>query len=277
MAKATPKTAAKIIDRKAVLTVTPAAGKAAVLAIAKAANLHSGADATVLESLAKNVRAFGPMTGEQWDAYVKALLLDALKAQPKVTNPDNYVSKFKTAGLAIASGLPEFKPAFGQTLNAYLDVVREPLKTATLPDGRTVFPVRADGKPAGKGRKPMSKAAKAKAKAERETAKAVETLSASKADDAGHDVSRRHALAVSLMGTEASGSLLIWVLENDAAAFVLWAKDRQAKAVDTSKTAPKPKAPKPEPDAKDVALNKELLAMANKTATPPDKTNGAAH
>ena len=275
MAKATPKNAAQSVDRKAVLTVTPAAGKAAVLAIAKAANAHSGADATVLESLAKNVRAFGPMTGEQWDAFVKALLLDALKAQPKVTNPDNYVSKFKTAGLAIASGLPEFKPAFGQTLNAYLDVVREPLKTAVLKDGRSILPLRADGSTAGKGRKPMSKAAKAKAKAEREAKKAIETLSAAKADDNGHDVSRRHALAVSLMGTEASGSLLIWVLENDAAAFVLWAKDRQAKAKDTTKAKPAPKVPAAKPDPKDAALNAELLAMASKTEAP--KANGASH
>lgn len=262
------KTAPKSLDRKAVLTVNASEGKRAILAIAKAANTHSGAEASVLEALAANVKPFGPMTGEQWDAYVKPGLLEQLAKQPKVKDPDNYASKFKTAGLALASGLPDFKEGFGETLKAYLDRVREPLRSAVLKDGRTIVP-------AGKvsGPKPMTAKAKAEAKAKRETEKAAKALTASTADDAGHDVSRYHALAVSLMGSEAGGTLLLAILKDHREAFDVWAKDRVAKAVDTSKA---PKAPKvPEPSADDKAINRTILAMANATE-PKAKANGAA-
>jgi hypothetical protein len=276
MAKAQKNVAPKVIDRKAVLTIDPALGKKSILALAKAANTHSGAEASVLEALETHVVPFGPMTGEQWDAFVKDLLLAELAKQPKVKDPTNYASKFKTAGLALASGLPEFKKGFGQTLKDYLDKVREPLRSAVLPDGRPIIQAAKT-----RGAKPKTAADKAADKAKRETDKAAKVLAeASKGSagvsrdaEGGLDVGRYQAIATSLMGNAEGGDLLLSILLDHKPAFVTWAKDVLAKAKDTTKPA-KPAKPE-EPDTEARKLAKDLLAMANATE-PKGKANGAA-
>jgi hypothetical protein len=214
------------------------------------------------------------MTGEQWDAYVKPMLLEQLQKQPKVKDADNYASKFRTAGLALASGLPEFAKAFGETLKAYLDRVREPLRSATLADGRTVYPIKADGSVKSKGRKPMTAKAKAEAAKAREAAKVADaakgSAGVSRDAEGGHDVSRYHALAVSLMGSEAAGKSLIRVLSEHRSELDRFMADTLKRADEADAKAAKADAPKPPAPA---ASAKALLAMANATG----KANGKAN
>jgi hypothetical protein len=223
-----------------------------------------------LSQVAAIVRSLGrPITGAEWDSLVKPGLVAGLE-KSKIKNPGVMASKFKTAGLGLASGLPQFK-ANGRTLRDYLAECAAPIREAVLKDGRAIVDTAKNG-----GRKPTTAKAKAAAKAAKATAKATETLSASKSDDAGHDVSRYHALAVSLMGSEAAGTMLLAILKDHRAAFDLWAKDQLAKAVDTSKPA-KAAKPAPEPSKDDKAIAAQLLAMANASKARADKVNGKAN
>ena len=210
-----------------------------------------------------------PFTAAEWDTLIKPGLVAGLE-KSKLRNPGVMASKFKPAALALASGLPEFAPK-GRNLRDYLEDIREPLRSAVLKDGRPIMDTGKNG-----GRKPTTAKAKAAAKAAKATAKATETLSASKSDDAGHDVSRYHAIAVSLMGSEAGGTMLLAILKDHRPAFDLWAKDTLAKAVDTSKPAKAPK-PAPEPSKDDKAIAAQLLAMANASKARADKVNGKAN
>lgn len=214
------------------------------------------------------------MTFAQWDKLIAPILIETFSKTALTTKRQaEYCSRFKVIACAVLTRDDALAPLLGEPTGDYLERVRPLLAAYVLPDGTPMVPPSTDkrGRSASgtgkRGRKPGTPASNKKT-----PAPAVDT-SAAKADDAGHDVSRRHALAVSLMGTEDAGKLLMWVIENDAKAFVLWAKDRQAKSVDTTKAKPAPKA-KPEPDAKAKALNAQLLAMAN--ATAPAKANGAA-
>jgi hypothetical protein len=252
--------------------IAPDVARKAITALVKVATDDAKAGMSRLAQVQACVAPFGPLTAAQWDAQIKPGLVAALE-KSKVKNPGVYASKFKTAGLALASGLPAFK-ANGRTLRDYLADIAAPLRTAVLKDGRPIMAANTGG------RKPTTAAEKAKAKKAKAEAKNAEAAKGSagisKDAEGGHDVSRYHAMAVSLMGSEAGGTLLLAILKDHRADFDAWAKDRVAKAKPATPKAPAaPKAP-PKVDAKDKALNAELMAMASKTE-PKAKANGAVN
>ena len=216
-----------------------------------------------------------PMTFADWDKLMKPVLLDAFKGSGvDDQRVSEYLSRFKVFGCAALTGDKTLDPQTGESRRVYQTRVNGLLASYKLADGRPMVAESTSGRSksgtAKRGRKPGTPASN--------KGQTKNPQSASKADDAGHDVSRNHALCVSVMGNEADGKLLL-AIASDAAhreAFRIWAKDRLAKAVDTTKAPKAPKAPAEEPDAKAVALNKAILAMANAKNKPKAKANGAA-
>jgi hypothetical protein len=214
------------------------------------------------------------LTYPLWDKQMAPFVKDAFNGSGlSETRIGAYASKFKVTALAWLTGDDALRQTAGEPWEDFLTRVRPLLEAFVFADGTRMVPINPKtGKVSKRGKKAGSKAANKKA-----APAADAPSSASQADDAGHDVSRRHAQFVAAMGNEADGQLML-AIASDAAhleAWRMWAKDRIAKAVDTSKPAKAPKAPAVEPDAKAKALNKELLEMANKTA-PKAKANGAA-
>jgi hypothetical protein len=151
--------------------ITPDTASSVAKGLVKAAGKAEGATRTLLQECTAIVRALPPITAAQWDKQVAPSIRDAFKRAKgglAETTQASYRSRFKTAGLAIASGLPELQPIAGETFPGYLGRIAEPLGKATLADGRAIFdptqvrPGRAAGvkvKPAGNASPEGSKGA----------------------------------------------------------------------------------------------------------------------
>jgi hypothetical protein len=122
--------------------ITPDTASNVAKGLVKAAGKAEGATRTLLQECTAIVRALPPITAAQWDKQVAPSIRDAFKRAKGglvETTQASYRSRFKTAGLAIASGIPELQPIAGETFPGYLGRIAEPLGKATLADGRAIF------------------------------------------------------------------------------------------------------------------------------------------
>lgn len=139
--------------------ITPDTATTVAKGLVKAAGKAEGATRTLLMECTATVRALPPLTAAQWDKQVAPSIRDAFKrakAGLAETTQASYRSRFKTAGLAIASGIPELQPMAGETFPGFLGRIAEPLSKAKLADGRSIFDPEAvrPGRAAGVKVKP---------------------------------------------------------------------------------------------------------------------------
>lgn len=140
--------------------------------LVKAATKAEGATRTLLAEVSAIVRLIAvPLTAAQWTKQVQPSIKQAFKASRSglvETTVASYLSRFKTAGLAMLSGDTSLQPVAGETFPAYLGRVSEPLSKLVLADGRAVFDpdkVRA-GRAAGTKASKPGKGAGSKADAD---------------------------------------------------------------------------------------------------------------
>lgn len=111
--------------------------------LVKAASKYEGAGRSLLAEVSGAVRLMGatPLTAAQWVKQVQPCIRDAFKRSKGIaeTTAASYLSRFKTAGLAMLSGDASLQPLAGESLAVYCSRVAEPLAKHVLADGRPVF------------------------------------------------------------------------------------------------------------------------------------------
>lgn len=122
--------------------ISPETASKVAKGLERAAAKAEKATVTLLSEVTTLARMLPPLTAAQWDKQISPLLRDAFKrskAGLADTTVASYRSRFKTAGLAIASKADALQPLAGETLLAYVARVAEPLGSAKLPDGSPIY------------------------------------------------------------------------------------------------------------------------------------------
>jgi len=207
------------------------------------------------------------LTYAQFASQLLPVLKEAFKGSDlSEARVSEFCSRFRVIACAALTGDVALAPLAGETRDKYVSRIRPLLDVFRFADDVPMMAPSVTGKASSKrGRKPGSKASNAKAPAA--------PASAAKADDTGHDVSRGHAAAVSLMGSEEGGKVLLAILSKHRKAFDDWAKTTLAMASDKPVTRPAT----PEPTRDDKAINAQILAMANASKATAAKANGKAN
>jgi hypothetical protein len=151
-----------------------------------------------------------PLTSAQFDRQVLKALKDDLDG--KVADVTGAASKAKAVALAVLSGDASLQPVAGETMNAFLDRVRVPLLSATLPDGTPIHPKAADGTVTGK------RGAKAGVK------KAPASAGDMTKEEGGDNASAKLRAAQILLGDTDAAKLLVSIAQTHRDDFAKWAK-----------------------------------------------------
>jgi len=190
-------------------TVTEAA-KGLVKAAANAAKAESKLNASLMAEMTTAVRSIGvSLTADQWARQVAPSLKDAFqrsKAGLAASTVDSYLSRFKTAGLAILTRDASLQPVAGETLNAYVGRVAPLLANAKTPEGAPIYdPTKArPGRAAGSKVTPQGGASGAPTSA---PAAPSGDGSKGKADASEGGLNVRPKLAAALILTDQNASL----------------------------------------------------------------------
>lgn len=213
--------------------------------LVRAATKAEGATRTLLQEMCGVVRTIGvPLTAAQWSKQVQPSLRDAFKrskAGLAETTVASYLSRFKTAGLAILSQDASLQPVAGETFPAFLARVAEPLGNAKLPDGRPIY----DADMARPGRAAGSKSTPS-------TSGGVSSVGSVNRQEGGMDERPRLAAALILCDQNvARAQRVAIVLESYASEFDRWCesiltdadkRELEAKVAKPADDKPAPKA-----------------------------------
>ena len=214
-----------------------------------------------------------PMTYAQWDEQVHPFVKGDLVSSGLELSParvSEYCSRFKVIALACLTGDEALAPQPGESRDAYLKRVREPLDLYRFPDGTPMMAPSVTGKASSKrGRKAGTKASNAKAPTSAATVESGNNANAP---------TPAKSAALNLMGGNADAAeRLLVILKDHREAFDKWSADLLALNAPKVEAKPKAtfKAPKPAAPSEPVSKLAEQLAVLT-AAKPPVKTNGAS-